>query len=390
MNKMRIGFFGRRNVGKSSLINAIAGQNVAIVSNVAGTTTDPVAKSMELPQIGPCVLIDTAGIDDSGTLGALRVEKTHDQLAKADIAVFVTDSLQPLTDAEANLLDSLKTKHVPTLFVLNKCDVLDDEKNSLEGLVADLVVQKVSTKTGYGIASLINAMSRAIKTEATPNLVDDIVKQGDVVLLVTPIDSAAPKDRLILPQQQTIRAILDKQASTVVVRETQIKDALEKFMAPPSLVITDSQVFGEVSKIIPSDVSLTSFSILFARLKGDLATLIEGANAVKNLADGNKILISEGCTHHPTCDDIGRVKIPNWLLKHTGKQLVFEHSSGVSFPKSLTGYSLVVHCGACMLTRREMHHRMENATDAGVPIVNYGVLIALFNGILERAVAPFK
>ena len=362
--RTRIVLLGRCNVGKSSLINALADQPVAIVSPVKGTTTDPVRKAMEILPIGPVLLCDTPGLDDAGNLGALRMARTQDELRQADLALVVTDAATGIGPLEADVINKLRDAKTPHLVVFNRIDEYGAPDRK-----ADERTVFVSALTGQGIDDLKEAIIKALPDDARRPIASDLVRPGDVVVLVTPIDSAAPKGRLILPQQQVIR------------------DALA---APPALVITDSQAFAAVAAILPPDAPLTSFSILFARYKGDLAALAAGAEAVANLRDGDRVLIAEGCTHHRQEDDIGTVKIPRLLGKKTGRRLVFEHAAGMRYPADLASYALVVHCGGCMLNRREMLHRIASARAAGVPIVNYGVLLACLNGILPRALAPLS
>ena len=381
--RVHIGFFGRRNAGKSSVVNAVTGQQLAVVSDVKGTTTDPVSKAMELLPIGPVVIIDTPGIDDEGALGELRVQKTREILRRVDIAVLVTDATQTDTQAEAELIALFQQRDVPYLIVRNKTDLAPVS-------VADDRTVAVSALTGEGIETLKNALGRL----ATPvgndrRIIGDLLQPGDTVVLVTPIDEAAPKGRLILPQQQTLRDILDSGAIGIVTRETELQQTLAALAQPPKLVITDSQVFGLVSKIIPPEIPLTSFSILMARYKGNLPAAVEGAAMLDKLQEGDKVLISEGCTHHRQCGDIGTQKLPAWLRQHTGKELTFAFTSGGEFPEDLSPYALVVHCGGCMLNEREMRYRAKTAVSAAVPMTNYGVAIAHVHGILRRSLSPF-
>jgi [FeFe] hydrogenase H-cluster maturation GTPase HydF len=381
--RTRIVLLGRCNVGKSSLINALAGQPVAIVSSVRGTTTDPVRKAMEILPIGPVLLCDTPGLDDAGDLGALRMARTQDELRQADLALVVTDAATGVGPLEAEVIARLTASKTPYLVVCNRID----EYGGLDRK-ADEHAIFVSALTGQGIAELKAAIIKALPDDAKRPIAADLVKPGDVVILVTPIDSAAPKGRLILPQQQVIRDLLDAGVMPLVTRETELAKALAALAAPPALVITDSQAFAAVAAVLPPDAPLTSFSILFARYKGDLGALAAGAETVAKLRDGDRILIAEGCTHHRQDDDIGTVKIPRLLEKKTGRKLVFEHAAGMHYPENLGDYALVVHCGGCMLNRREMLYRIAAARAAGVPIVNYGVLLACLNGILPRALAP--
>ncbi len=380
-NRVHIGFFGCRNAGKSSLVNAITGQDVAVVSDTKGTTTDPVTKSMELLPIGPVVITDTPGFDDVGDLGELRIKQTKRILNKTDVAVLVVDAAIGIGQADEDLISIFKDKEIPYIIVYNKIDVCNISVNSGENTIC------VSALSGDGIEELKERIGKLYNRELdNKKIVGDLISLGDIVVLVVPIDSAAPKGRLILPQQQTIRDILDIGAIPVVTRETELKNVFNNLNKKPSLVITDSQVFGLVSKLTPDDILLTSFSILMARYKGLLDSAIDGVCAIDNLKDGDIILISEGCTHHRQCEDIGTVKIPKWLKEYTGKDIKIETSSGVGFPDDLSKYSLIIHCGGCMLNEREMKYRMKCAGDAGVPITNYGIAIAHFNGILKRSI----
>ena len=378
--RIHIAFFGRRNVGKSSLVNAFTGQDIAIVSDVKGTTTDPVYKAMELLPLGPVRVIDTPGIDDEGALGELRVRRTRQVLDQADVAVVVTDSTRPVDALEQELLELIRRRQIPCIHARSKADLLDEIPE--EGCY-------VSAKTGLGIKRLREQVAAVRKEEKHP-LVADLLCAGDVAVLVVPIDKAAPKGRLILPQQQTIRDILDAGASALVCRDTELAQTLAKLAAPPKLVITDSQVFDKVSRIVPEDVPLTSFSILMARYKGDLPLAAAGAAVVEDLMDGDKVLICEGCTHHRQCGDIGTEKLPNWIRRHTGVEPEFHFTSGQDFPEDLSGYKLMIHCGGCMLTHRQMRSRLERCVAQGIPVTNYGVLIARLNGILPRALVPFS
>lgn len=381
--RVHIGFFGLRNAGKSSLVNAVTGQSLAVVSDVKGTTTDPVKKAMELLPIGPVVIIDTPGIDDEGDLGALRVQKTREMLAKTDVAVLVRDAGHKPHPAEQQLLAAFEQKHIPYIIALNKSD-------TVESLAAGDKEIAVSALTGENIHELKERIARLAKTVAPARtILGDLVKTGDTVLLVTPIDEAAPKGRLILPQQMTLRDILDAGAVAMTAKDTELETALSALAKPPALVVTDSQVFGFVAKTLPAGVPLTSFSILMARYKGDLSTLVEGARALAALKAGDKVLISEGCTHHRQCNDIGTVKMPGWIENFTGVKPQFEFTSGGEFPADLSSYALVVHCGGCMLNEREMASRMAACRQAGVPIVNYGVAIAHMHGILARSLEVF-
>ncbi|MBQ6720094.1 MAG: [Oscillospiraceae bacterium] len=381
--RTHIGFFGRRNAGKSSVVNAVTGQDLAVVSDVKGTTTDPVSKAMELLPLGPVMIIDTPGFDDEGMLGELRVKKTRQVLNKTDIAILVVDASEGMKDCDRQLIQLFQDKEIPYIIVYNKADLLAEipaaEENSLY----------VSALRGTGIFELKERMARLKQTGTERKLISDKLHPGDFVVLVVPIDKAAPKGRLILPQQQTIRDILDAGAVSIVVKETELAQTLETLGTKPAMVITDSQVFSSVSKIVPPDIPLTSFSILMARYKGLLEEAVKGAAAVETLKDGDTVLIAEGCTHHRQCDDIGTVKIPNWLRKYTGKDITIRTCSGTEFPDDLSPYALVIHCGGCMLNEREVRYRTKCAADQKVPITNYGTLIAYLNGILKPSVAIF-
>lgn len=391
--RVHIGFFGRRNAGKSSVLNAITNQDLAVVSDVKGTTTDPVQKAMELLPLGPVVVIDTPGIDDEGELGALRVKKSYQVLNKVDAAVLVVDQTLGLSSEDFALIERIRQKKIPYVVVFNKFDL--EPASSLAKDIEYLEkqntpVQTVSTVTNLGIEELKECIAILTKTEEPKlKIVGDLIHPSDFVVLVVPIDKAAPKGRLILPQQQTIRDILEADATAIVVKEYELKDTLKHLGKKPKLVITDSQVFAKVSADTPSDIMLTSFSILFARYKGSLATVVEGITALDTLEDGDKILISEGCTHHRQCDDIGSVKLPRWIRQYTGKDIDFVFSSGTEFPEDLSAYKLIVHCGGCMLNEREMKYRLACATDQNIPITNYGILIAYMQGILKRSLIPF-
>lgn len=382
--RLHIAFFGLRNAGKSSLVNAVTNQPVSLVSNVKGTTTDPVLKTMELLPLGPVVIIDTPGLDDKGDLGLMRVERAKQVLNKTDIAVVVVDSLKGLSNEDHSIIEAIKTKNLPFVIAYNKADLIA----SLPETKANEIY--VSAQNGTNITELKELIAKTAKPtlEQRP-LVSDLIKQGDVIVLVTPIDSAAPKGRLILPQQQTIRDILDCGAVCMVTKETELEATLKALNQKPSLVITDSQAFGKVNKIVPKDIPLTSFSILFARYKGDLETVIKGVAALDNLKDGDTVLISEGCTHHRQCGDIGTVKLPNWVKNYTKKELHFAFTSGGDFPSDLSPYSLIIHCGGCMLNEKEMKNRQQLAKDQSVPITNYGIAIARVNGILLRSIEIF-
>lgn len=388
-NRPHIAIFGRRNVGKSSLINAMTGQEIALVSEEAGTTTDPVYKSMEILPLGPCVLIDTAGIDDAGVLGELRIKKTREVLEKTDLSILVIDPALGISSFEKDLLKAFAEQHIPVLAVLNKIDQNNYQKTLLEEEMG-LSLHPVSAVTVEGIAEL-----RELIAHNTPSgfenvsIVGDILSPGDFCILVTPIDKAAPKGRLILPQVQTIRDILDHNAQALVVRETELPSALAVLTRPPRIVITDSQVFPEVSSIVDESIPLTSFSILFARYKANLRSMLEGVKAVENLKPGDRVLIAEACTHHRQDDDIGRVKIPRLLEKKVGGKLDLDWCSGSTYPENLESYKLIIHCGACMLNRKQMLSRVRKAQEKGVAIVNYGVILAHMSGILERTTRMF-
>ena len=381
--RTHIGFFGRRNAGKSSIVNAVTGQDLAVVSDVKGTTTDPVSKAMELLPLGPVMVIDTPGYDDVGELGGLRVKKTRQVLNKTDIAVLVTDGTQPLQDTDRELMELFRAKEIPFLVVRNKADLLAEIPGDTDREIW------VSALQGRKIQELKERIARLRQEAPEKRIIADKLAPGDLAVLVVPIDKAAPKGRLILPQQQTIRDILEAGAGAIVVRDSELALTLQKLGRDPELVITDSQVFGPVSKIVPRQVPLTSFSILMARYKGLLEEAVRGAAAVAGLRDGDTVLIAEGCTHHRQCDDIGTVKIPGWLRKATGKELNIRVCSGTEFPDDLSGIALVVHCGGCMLNEREVRYRMKCAVDQGVPITNYGILIAHLNGILKRSIEIF-
>lgn len=381
--RLHIGIFGRRNAGKSSIINAITGQNLSIVSEVKGTTTDPVKKTMEMLPLGPVEIIDTPGIDDEGELGSKRVEKSYEILNRTDVAVLVADGEVGLTEQDTALIEELNDRKLPYVIAINKADLTEKRDNVKNGVW-------VSAKTGEGIDELKKSIILAAPVEDNKvKPVGDLVSPGDFVILVVPIDKAAPKGRLILPQQMVIRDLLDSDAVSVTVKEDALKSIIESLGVKPKLVITDSQVFERVAKDTPSDVLMTSFSILMARYKGNLKSAVEAVNAIKNLKKGDKILISEGCTHHRQCDDIGTVKIPRWLKSYVGDDVEFEFSSGIGFPKDLSPYKVVIHCGGCMLNEKEMKYRELCARRQGVPMTNYGVFIAFINGILKRSLEPF-
>lgn len=380
--RVHIAFFGRRNAGKSSVVNAFTGQNLAIVSDVKGTTTDPVKKAMELAPLGPVMIIDTPGIDDEGALGEMRVSKTRQVLNKTDLAIVVMDATAPADPTDQALVALIEQKGIPYLLVKNKADLLDE--------IPQNGALYVSAKTGFHIHELkeLAAQKAAVGVPKHP-LVADLLQTGDMVVLVTPIDKAAPKGRLILPQQLTIRDILDAGGMPLVCRDTELQLMLQGLQAKPRLVITDSQVFGKVNKIVPSDIPLTSFSILMARYKGDLPLAVQGAKAVDTLREGDKVLIAEGCTHHRQCEDIGTVKIPRWIKERIGFEPAYTFVSGTEFPDDVTPYKMVIHCGACTLNEREVKYRLRCCADQGVPVTNYGIFIAYLNGILPRTIAPF-
>ena len=385
-DRVHIGFFGLRNAGKSSLVNAITNQELSVVSDVLGTTTDPVRKAMELLPIGPVVIIDTPGLDDEGSLGEARVKKARQVLNTVDVAVLVTDATREYSPLELELIELFRAKSIPYVVAHNKIDLLD--KANLSETKSDIWVSTVKGVNIERLKEKIGELQGTTKEEKP--IASDLVKAGDTVLLVVPIDKAAPKGRLILPQQQTIRDLLDSGISVLVCRDSEISDTLNKLKEPPALVITDSQVFGKVSMAIPKEISLTSFSILFARYKGNLVGAVKGAARLDSLKDGDKVLISEGCTHHRQCGDIGTVKLPKWLKEYTNKSLELEFTSGREFPEDLSEYALVIHCGGCMLTEREMQYRARQAEDAGVPMTNYGMVIAHTHGILRRSLEPFS
>lgn len=382
--RIHIGIFGKRNAGKSSLINAMTGQELSIVSDVAGTTTDPVFKAMELLPLGPVMLIDTPGLDDDTQLGDARIRKAMQAMNKCDLAVVVVDASEGMTELHEQICQLLHQKNIPYLIVMNKSDLLDTVPADSDP------IHYVSAKTDSGIHDLKERIA-ALKPPEEPSrrIVADLLQPNNIVVLVVPIDSAAPKGRLILPQQQTIRDILEASAISIVCRDTELEQTLSALAKPPRMVITDSQAFGKVAKIVPKEIPLTSFSILFARYKGELLSNVNGVTALERLQDGDTVLISEGCTHHRQCDDIGSVKIPKWITEYTGKQLNFAFTSGGSFPDDLSPYQLVVHCGGCMLNAREMKYRLSHAQDEHVPMTNYGILISYTHGILKRATELF-
>ncbi len=389
--RLHIGIFGRRNVGKSQILNSLIKQNVSIVSEIAGTTTDPVEKAIELQPVGPVLFVDTAGIDDIGSLGKKRIEKTVKVFDRTDIAVLVWDN-EGWGDFERKLFEELDSRKIPIIAVFNKSDLDKPSEKALEEVNSlNLSPMIISAKTGEGLDSLREEIIRKTPEEFlnSPALISDLVPAGEVALLVVPIDLEAPKGRLILPQVQTIRDILDNDSIAVVVKERELREALNRFNKPPHIVVTDSQAFLKVSADVPRNVKLTSFSILFARFKGNLDEFVKGATAIENLKENSKILICESCTHHPVGDDIGRIKIPRWLTQYTGQKLHFDYYTGHDFPANITDYDLLIHCGACMTNRREILSRIAKAKDAGVPITNYGLAIAYSLGIFERALEPF-
>lgn len=391
--RVHISFFGKRNAGKSSVINAVTGQDLAIVSSVMGTTTDPVYKTMELLPLGPVMVIDTPGIDDEGELGALRIRKSYQVLNKTDIAILVIDSTAGKGEEELELIHRFHKKGIPYLIVYNKIDLLSTEKIKDLAMSVRAGEVLVSASDGMNIQELKEKIA-SLKPEDTHKypLIQDLIEPLDLVILVVPIDKAAPKGRLILPQQQTIRDILERGALSLVVRDTELKSTLDHFLAQgvcPKLVVTDSQAFARVSKAVPENITLTSFSILFSRYKGELETQLKGIAALSSIEDGDHILIAEGCTHHRQCGDIGTCKMPEWIRNYTGKKPVFEFTSGTEFPDDVSSYKMVVHCGGCMLNEREMKYRIACCQDQGVPITNYGILIAQVTGILKRSLGPF-
>jgi [FeFe] hydrogenase H-cluster maturation GTPase HydF len=391
-SRLHIAIFGRRNAGKSSLINALTNQPIALVSDVPGTTTDPVSKAMELLPLGPVVIIDTAGIDDEGTLGKMRVEKTYEVLNRTELAVLVIDGQIGVTDFELDIMQRIREKNIAVIGVINKSDIYEvtgvQQQEWEKKLNLNLI--KVSARTGNGIEALKKAIIQAAPSdEREMSLLSGLINPGDFVVMVVPIDKAAPKGRLILPQQQVIRETLEHDAIAIVTKEYELRETLEYLGKKPAIVITDSQAFLKVAADTPRDIPLTSFSILMARHKGDLIELTKGAKAIQSLSPGDKVLIAEACTHHRQSDDIGTVKIPRWLRQTVGGELQFEWFSGTGFPNNLQDFKLIVHCGACMINRREMMHRLALAKEQNIPIVNYGVLIACVHGILPRALEPF-
>lgn len=410
--RLHIGIFGKRNAGKSSVINALTGQNLAIVSDIKGTTTDPVLKSMELLPLGPVVIIDTPGLDDDADiLGELRIQKAYQMLNKTDIAILVVDGTVGMTEEDKKILTRIQDKNIPYIVVLNKADLAvskvcpeassdSDSCKALDSMTTQIArscqiakehILWVSAQNRSNIQELKELIGKLIPSSDNDRyIVRDLIQPMDLIVLVVPIDSAAPKGRLILPQQQTIRDILESGAVSIVVRETELADTLKKLGRNPDLVITDSQAFKQVSAIVPENIPLTSFSILFARYKGNLKTVVHGAYTLDKLKNGDKILISEGCTHHRQCGDIGTVKLPNLIRKYTGKDFQFEFTSGTEFPLNLSEYQLIIHCGGCMLNEREMKYRLKCAEDANIPMTNYGTAIAYMNGILNRSISIFR
>lgn len=389
--RVHIGIFGKRNAGKSSLINAITGQNLAIVSEAKGTTTDPVYKAMELLPLGPVMIIDTPGIDDEGVLGSLRIQKAYQVLNKTDIALVIIDAAVGPSAEDLRLIERINTKKIPLLIVINKCETInEDKKTAYQALLSNGKLLFVSAEQKLNIFELKEAIAQTVPAdENKAQIVADLLSPSDFVVLVVPIDSAAPKGRLILPQQQTIRDILEADAAAIVVKENELTNTLQNLGKRPKLIITDSQVFKKVAAETPVDILLTSFSILFARYKGNLQTAVQGVTALDSLEDGDKILIGEGCTHHRQCDDIGTVKLPRWIKEYTGKNPEFIFTSGTEFPLNLSPYKMIIHCGACMLNEREMQYRIKCAADQNIPFTNYGITIAYINGILKRTVEPF-
>ncbi len=383
--RIHIAFFGLRNAGKSSVVNAVTNQELSVVSEVKGTTTDPVKKTMELLPIGPVVIIDTAGIDDEGDLGELRIKKTLNVLNKTDVAVLVVDATKGKQTDDLKLIEDFKKRNIPYIVAFNKCDLITEKPELAENGIY------ISAKENINITELKELIGKLSNIETEEKtLLGDIINNGDTVVLVTPIDNSAPKGRLILPQQQTIRELLDIGATVVITKDTELEETLLKLKNPPKLVITDSQAFKKVSTIVPENVELTSFSILFARYKGELWGAVKGAEELDNLQDGDFVLISEGCTHHRQCGDIGTEKLPNWIKNYTKKDITFDFTSGGDFPEDLGKYKLIIHCGACMLTEREMKSRIALSTEQQISLSNYGIVIAKINGILERAIKPLR
>ncbi|MGL4912384.1 MAG: [FeFe] hydrogenase H-cluster maturation GTPase HydF [Romboutsia sp.] len=389
--RVHIGLFGKRNAGKSSIINAISNQEISIVSDIAGTTTDPVFRPIEILPIGPCVLIDTAGFDDVGSLGQLRINKSLDILSKTDIALLVVDSTIGISKDDLSLIESFKSKNIPHILVLNKIDALNNNSQQIKNNLVNCPIVSISAKDRVGIESLKKEIINTIPKEFNNfSLLGDLIKPGDFIVLIIPIDKAAPKGRLILPQQQVIRDILDSGAIAIITKEDSLNEILSNLSSKPKLIITDSQVFKKVNELSPPDIPLTSFSILFARAKGDLDELVKGCEAIDKLKNGDKILIAEGCTHHRQDDDIGTFKIPNMIKNKTNKNITFDFASGISFSNDLSKYALVVHCGACMMNKNAMLSRIQTCRELDIPIVNYGVLMAYANNILDKTLKPFN
>ena len=390
--RVHIGIFGKRNAGKSSVINAITNQSLAIVSDIKGTTTDPVSKAMELLPLGPVMIIDTPGLDDVGELGKMRIQKSYQVLNKSDIGILVIDGTFGQTDEDKALINKFKEKNIPYIVVMNKLDLVRKQQNIDENEInSNPNTIWVSSTTKENIYELKEMIAKQAPTDEPKfKIVGDLLNPSDFVVLVVPIDKAAPKGRLILPQQQTIRDILEANANAIVVKENELKNTLENLGKKPKLVITDSQVFSKVSTDTPKDILLTSFSILFARYKGDLKETVKGVKTLEDLKDNDTILISEGCTHHRQCDDIGTVKIPKWITKYTNKKINFEFTSGTEFPYDLSKYKMIIHCGGCTLNEREMKYRVKCAQDQNIPFTNYGILIAYTLGILKRTLEPFS
>jgi len=390
--RVHIGIFGKRNAGKSSVINAITNQSLAIVSDIKGTTTDPVSKAMELLPLGPVMIIDTPGLDDVGELGKMRIQKSYQVLNKSDIGILVVDGTLGQTDEDKALINKFKEKNIPYIVVMNKLDLVRKQQNIDENEInSNPNTIWVSSTTKENIYELKEMIAKQSPTDEPKfKIVGDLLNPSDFVVLVVPIDKAAPKGRLILPQQQTIRDILEANANAIVVKENELKNTLKNLGKKPKLVITDSQVFSKVSADTPKDILLTSFSILFARYKGDLKETVKGVKTLEDLKDNDTILISEGCTHHRQCDDIGTVKIPKWITKYTNKKINFEFSTGREFPYDLSKYKMIVHCGGCTLNEREMKYRVKCAQDQNIPFTNYGILIAYTQGILKRTLEPFS
>ena len=390
--RVHIGIFGKRNAGKSSVINAITNQSLAIVSDIKGTTTDPVSKAMELLPLGPDMIIDTPGLDDVGELGKMRIQKSYQVLNKSDIGILVIDGTFGQTDEDKALINKFKEKNIPYIVVMNKLDLVRKQQNIDENEInSNPNTIWVSSTTKENIYELKEMIAKQAPTDEPKfKIVGDLLNPSDFVVLVVPIDKAAPKGRLILPQQQTIRDILEANANAIVVKENELKNTLENLGKKPKLVITDSQVFSKVSTDTPKDILLTSFSILFARYKGDLKETVKGVKTLEDLKDNDTILISEGCTHHRQCDDIGTVKIPKWITKYTNKKINFEFTSGTEFPYDLSKYKMIIHCGGCTLNEREMKYRVKCAQDQNIPFTNYGILIAYTQGILKRTLEPFS